>query len=104
MKFKKFHEAKQRLKNFLLSTDMSDDEERQRLLNYFSHRYVTLIAILKEAIRSRRLMKMTGGNGRGHSASLPVLPQRRNEVNTELSNPARYFNGDEIPKGMADLN
>ena len=57
VEFKRFHEAKRRLREFLIHTNMSDIEERQRLLSYFSHRYVTLIAILKEATRSKRLMK-----------------------------------------------
>ena len=54
---KKFHEAKRRLRNFLIHTDMSDSVERQRLLSYFASRHVTLIAIIKEAMRSKRLMK-----------------------------------------------
>ena len=43
IEFKRFHQAKQRLRNFLLYSDMSDMGERQRLLSYFSHRYVSLI-------------------------------------------------------------
>ena len=36
---------------------MSDYEERQRLLSYFSHRYVTLMTILKDVVRSKRFQK-----------------------------------------------
>ena len=57
VEFKRFHEAKRRLRTFLIQTDMSDVEERQRLLSFFCHRFVTLVSILKEATRSKRLMK-----------------------------------------------
>ena len=55
LEFKRFNEAKKRLKDFIVFTDMSDDEERGRLLAYFSHRYASLISFLKEAIRTKRL-------------------------------------------------
>ena len=55
LEYKRFHEAKRRLRHFLIQTDMEDVEERQRLLSYFSHRFVTFTAILKEVIRSKRL-------------------------------------------------
>lgn len=38
---KRYLEAKHRLRHFVIFTDMSDLEERQRLLNYFSHRFFT---------------------------------------------------------------
>ena len=53
----RFTEAKMRLKDFIVYTDMSDDDERSRLLAYFCHRYASLITILKEAIRTKRLVK-----------------------------------------------
>ena len=37
---------------------MNDEEERKRLLSYFSHRYNTLITILKDAVRTRKLIKL----------------------------------------------
>ena len=75
VEFKRFHEAKRRLRNFLIHTDMSDVEEKNRLLSYFSHRYVTLIAIVKESVRSKRLMK---SNKAG-----TVAPE--DAVNTEIT-------------------
>lgn len=57
---------------------MSDDDERHRLLSYFSHRYVTLIAILKEAARSKRLMK--------GQKTLPATVANEDGVNTEITN------------------
>lgn len=75
VEFKRFHEAKKRLRNFLVVSDMSDTEEKDRLLAYFSHRYVTLIAIIKEAVRSKRLMK---GN---KAAAVSV----EDGVNTEIT-------------------
>ena len=41
--FKSFTEAKQRLRDFVACSDMSDLDERKRLLSYFCHRYMTLI-------------------------------------------------------------
>ena len=40
---------------------MDDVDEKVRLLSYFSHRYVTLISILKEVARTKRLMKGKAG-------------------------------------------
>ena len=57
LEVRRFTEAKLRLKDFIVLTNMSDDEERSRLLAYFSHRYASLITILKEAVRTKRLMK-----------------------------------------------
>ena len=81
VEFKRFHEAKRRLRNFLIHTNMSDIEERQRLLSYFSHRYVTLIAILKEATRSKRLMKGSKKTGE----ALPATIANDDGVNTEIT-------------------
>lgn len=57
---------------------MSDDGLRQRLLGYFSHRYVSLIQILKESIRSKRLMK-------GNKNALPPTVESEGIVNTDMN-------------------
>ena len=80
VEFKRFHEAKRRLRNFLIHTNMSDVEERHRLLSYFSHRYVTLIAVIKEATRSKRLMK-----GQKAGEALPATLANVDGVNTEIT-------------------
>ena len=49
--------AKKRLKDFVSFSDMGDTEERKRLLAYFSHRYYSLILILKDAVRTRKLIQ-----------------------------------------------
>ena len=56
---------------------MSEVGERQRLLSYFAHRYVSLIQILKEAIRSKRLMKANKG-------ALPATVENENTVNVDI--------------------
>ena len=53
----RFAEARRRLKSFVTASDMSDGIERGRLLAYFSHRYASMIQLLKESIRTRRLNK-----------------------------------------------
>jgi len=55
LEFKRFAEARKRLKDFVICSNMSDGEEKARLLAYFSHRYLSLVQSLKEAIRSKRL-------------------------------------------------
>ena len=77
LEFKRFTEAKQRLRDFITSSDMSDLDERKRLLSYFSHRYQTLIQILKEAVRSKRLQK-------NNQANLTVKPQRNTQITREF--------------------
>jgi hypothetical protein len=54
---KRFALARKRLKDFVAFSDMSDFAERKRLLAYFSHRYYSMIMILKDAIRTRKLIK-----------------------------------------------
>jgi hypothetical protein len=47
-------EAKQRLRNFVVSSEMNDKEEQNRLIKYFAHRYVTFIKLLIECVRARK--------------------------------------------------
>jgi hypothetical protein len=54
---KRFTLARKRLKDFISFTDMSDDAERRRLLAYFSHRYFSLVTMLKDSVRTRKLIK-----------------------------------------------
>ena len=51
----RFQEAKKRLRNFVINTDMmSDLDEKRRLISFFQHRPYTLITILKEAFKARK--------------------------------------------------
>ena len=58
---KRFQEAKQRLKTFVINREPSKelDEaceiEQMRLLNYYKHRFCTFIAVMKEALTARRV-------------------------------------------------
>ncbi len=58
---RRFLEAKQRLKMFIISRDPnkeldSDQElEQTRLLNYYKHRFCTFIAVMKEGLTARRV-------------------------------------------------
>ena len=53
-------EAKQRLRSFVVNTEMNDQAEQTRLLKYFAHRYVTFIKLLNECVRARKF-KPKGG-------------------------------------------
>jgi len=44
-------------------SDMTDEAERKRLLAYFSHRYFSLINMLKDAVRARKLIKQKSYKG-----------------------------------------
>ena len=54
---KRFKEAKTRLRNFLVNTDMGPSDERERLFKYFGHRYSSLVQNLKDSFRARKLSK-----------------------------------------------
>lgn len=54
---KRVREAKQRLRQFVIHTDMEDEVESQRLLNYYAHRFATFFAILSEAVKDKRRLK-----------------------------------------------
>lgn len=62
---KRFLEAKQRLRNYMINHSTRQDseeeeirgEERQRLLNYFKHRFPTFAGIMKESMNARRVAK-----------------------------------------------
>ena len=53
----KSKESKRNLKEFVLQRDLSDCEERQRLLLYFAHRSASLVKALMENFRARKLSK-----------------------------------------------
>ena len=36
---------------------MTDLKEREKILAYFAHRYTTLISLLKDAVRTKKLQK-----------------------------------------------
>jgi len=57
LEYKRFTEAKRRLRYFLVHTDGKDLEEKNRLLKYYTHRYATLITIIKDCMRSKRISK-----------------------------------------------
>jgi hypothetical protein len=51
----RFQEAKKRLRNYVINTDMkSDPAEKKRLVTYFQHRSHTLINLMKECFKARR--------------------------------------------------
>jgi hypothetical protein len=55
LSFARFHEAKKRLRHFVINTDMqSDMQERQKLLDYFKHRQNTLVMLLKDCYKARK--------------------------------------------------
>ena len=87
MEYKRFHEAKRRLRHFLIETDMSDLEERSRLLSYFAHRFVTFTAIFKEVMRRKRVVGSTSSSkaAAAQSTSDPV-------INTEIKGKFTLFN------------
>lgn len=60
---KRFQLARKRLKDFVSFSDMTDEAERKRLLAYFSHRYFSLINMLKDAVRARKLIKQKSYKG-----------------------------------------
>ena len=53
---KRVREAKYRLRHFVIFTDMNDEVERQRLLNYYAHRFHTFYQIVQEAVKDKRKM------------------------------------------------
>lgn len=51
----RFQEAKKRLRNFVINTDMkSDPKERKRLQAFFKHRPNTLLSIMKDCFKARK--------------------------------------------------
>jgi len=51
----RFQEAKKRLRNYVINTDMkSDQAELKRLIAYFQHRPHTFITIMKGCFEARR--------------------------------------------------
>lgn len=56
MSYARFQEAKKRLRHFVINTDMkSDPKEKKRLLAFFQHRSHTLITILKDCYKARKV-------------------------------------------------
>jgi hypothetical protein len=56
MSYARFQEAKKRLRHFVINTDMkSDPKEKKRLLAFFQHRSHTLITILKDCYKTRKV-------------------------------------------------
>ena len=53
---KRVREAKNRLRYFIIFTDMNDQTERQRLLSYYAHRVATFWTIVNEAVKDKRRM------------------------------------------------
>ena len=55
LSYVRFQEAKKRLRNFVISTDMkSDPAEKKRLMAYFQHRPHTFVTIMKECFKARK--------------------------------------------------
>ena len=59
LEIKRFNYAKQRLRDFVVYTDMTDIDERNKILEFFAHRYSSLMSLLKEAVRAKKLQKGT---------------------------------------------
>lgn len=60
---KRFQYAKQRLKDFLIKSDMCDIEEKDRLFSYFCHRFASYVQIVKESARARRVQRSRPQSG-----------------------------------------
>ena len=51
----RFQEAKKRLRNFVINTDMkSNPDEKARLMSYFAHRSHTFTNLMRECFKARR--------------------------------------------------
>ena len=59
LELKRFNHAKQRLKDFIVYSDMSDEQERNKILQFFAKRYASFMSLLKEAVRAKKLQKGT---------------------------------------------
>ena len=55
LSYARFQEAKKRLRNYVINTDMkSDFKEKKRLMAYFQHRSHTFINIIKDCFKARK--------------------------------------------------
>ena len=50
-------EAKKRFRNWMVNSDMNDQRELRRIINYYAHRHATLITLLKDCSRARKSSK-----------------------------------------------
>ena len=96
---KRFNYAKQRLRDFIVYTDMTDVDERNKILEFFAHRYSSLMSLLKEAIRAKKLQ-------RGNTNQQPKIKEQEEAKIFILSSkdyPTWSFSDEEIKQQQDEL-
>ncbi len=73
LSYLRFQDAKKRLRNFVVNTDMRGDEpEKRRLIAYFAHRPFTFINLMKDCFKARKA-----------GSSKPLAEYKENKATSE---------------------